>query len=45
MDVVKNILGDVEDEVKMMKQDLEYLKSIGDKAGAMKVQERLEGLI
>ena len=47
MDVVKNILGknDTDEEVRLLKQDLEYFQSKGDKAGVMRVQERLEGLI
>ena len=43
MDVVKNILGrdDTDEEIRLLKQDLEYFKSIGDKTKMMKTQEML----
>ena len=44
MDVVKNILGDTDEEVRMLKEDLRYFCSTGNKAGVIKVQKRLEGL-
>lgn len=46
MDIVGNILGDTtEVEIKELKEDLRYFKRVGNKKAAMKVQERLDGLI
>ncbi len=46
IDVVKNILGnDVDEEVRMLKEDIHHAYRKGDKARVMHLQERMEGMM